>query len=178
MRTSDFGSEVRIWLKCLLGKVLRKCHLATMTYDTILYGGYSEPCQTSTKGASFQKELTVYDQQLLWQKTPSDFRCLRGFWKLFCYNKPGNTIYTNFTLVASTNSLPILFSFQSFGLFTAIHCQVINSTLFIIDDLPIGWSKESETYSLKKIKLVFQYDIVTFYHEVLWTFITGKVNII
>ena len=68
IRTSDFGSEVRIWLKCLLAKVLRKCHLAAMTYDTILYGGYSELCQTSTKGAPFQKELTVYGQRLLWKK--------------------------------------------------------------------------------------------------------------
>ena len=32
IRTSEFGSEVGIWLKCLLAKVLRKC-LATMTYD-------------------------------------------------------------------------------------------------------------------------------------------------
>ena len=44
MRTSEFGSEVEIWLKCLLAtNVLRK-YLATMTYDTILYGGYSELC--------------------------------------------------------------------------------------------------------------------------------------
>lgn len=58
IRTSELGLEVGIWLKHLLAKVLRKC-LATMTYDTILYGGYSEPCQMSTKGAPFQKELTV-----------------------------------------------------------------------------------------------------------------------
>ena len=61
IRTSELGLEVGIWLKYLLAKVskvLRKC-LATMTYDTILYGGYSEPCQMSTKGAPFQKELTV-----------------------------------------------------------------------------------------------------------------------
>ena len=51
IRTSEFGSEVGIWLKCLLAKVLRKC-LATMTYDTILYGGYSEPCQMPAKGSS------------------------------------------------------------------------------------------------------------------------------
>ena len=58
IRASDFGFEVGIWLKCLLAKVLRKC-LVTMTYDTILSGGYSEPCQMPTKGASFQKKLTV-----------------------------------------------------------------------------------------------------------------------
>ena len=59
IRTSEFGSNVGIWLKCLLAtKVLRKC-LATMTYDTILYGVYSEPCQTPMKGAPFQKKLTV-----------------------------------------------------------------------------------------------------------------------
>ena len=58
IRTSEFGSEVKIWLKCLLDKVLRKC-LATMTYNTVLYGDYSEPSQTSTRGAPFQKELTV-----------------------------------------------------------------------------------------------------------------------
>ena len=58
IRTSELGLEVGIWLKYLLAKVSRKC-LATMTYDTILYGGYSEPCQMSTKGAPFQKELTV-----------------------------------------------------------------------------------------------------------------------
>ena len=60
IRTSAFGSEVGIWLKCLLAKMLRKC-LATMTYDIILlYGGYSEPCQMpTTKGTPFQKKLTV-----------------------------------------------------------------------------------------------------------------------
>ena len=61
IRTSAaFGSEVGIWLKCLLAKILRKC-LATMTYDIILlYGGYSEPCQMPTmKGTPFQKTLTV-----------------------------------------------------------------------------------------------------------------------
>ena len=59
MRTSEFGSEVEIWLKCLLAtNVLRK-YLATMTYDTILYGGYSELCQTPMKGSPFQKKLTV-----------------------------------------------------------------------------------------------------------------------
>ena len=58
IRTLEFGSEVGIWLKRLLAKVLRKC-LATITYDTILYGGYSEPCQMPTKGAPFQKKLIV-----------------------------------------------------------------------------------------------------------------------
>ena len=58
-------------------------------------------------------------------------------------------------LVTSTNSLPILFSFQPFRSFTAIHCQVINSTSFIIDDLSMGWSKDSETYSFKKDKIGF-----------------------
>ena len=58
IRTSEFGLKVGIWLKRLLAKVLRKC-LATMTYDTILYGGYSEPCQMPMKGTPFQKELTV-----------------------------------------------------------------------------------------------------------------------
>ena len=54
IRTLKFGLEVGIWLKCLLAKRLRKC-LATMTYDTILNGGYSEPCQMPMKGAPFQK---------------------------------------------------------------------------------------------------------------------------
>ena len=63
-------------------------------------------------------------------------------------------------LEASTNTLPILFSYQPFVLFTVIHFQVINSTSFIIDDLSMVWSKV--TYCLKKIKLVFQHDIVTF----------------
>ena len=54
IRTSGFGFKLEIWLKCLLAKVLRKC-LATMTYDTILYGGYLEPYQVPTKGASFQR---------------------------------------------------------------------------------------------------------------------------
>ena len=58
IRTSEFGLEVRIWLKCILAKVLRKC-LATMTCDTILYRGYSEPCQMPTKGATFQKKLII-----------------------------------------------------------------------------------------------------------------------
>ena len=63
-------------------------------------------------------------------------------------------------LETSTNTLPILFSYQPFVLFTVIHFQVINSTSFIIDDLSMVWSKV--TYCLKKIKLVFQHDIVTF----------------
>ena len=63
-------------------------------------------------------------------------------------------------LKTSTNTLPILFSYQPFVLFTVIHFQVINSTSFIIDDLSMVWSKV--TYCLKKIKLVFQHDIVTF----------------
>ena len=63
-------------------------------------------------------------------------------------------------LETSTNTLPILFSYQPFVLFTVIHFQVINTTSFIIDDLSMVWSKV--TYCLKKIKLVFQHDIVTF----------------
>ena len=63
-------------------------------------------------------------------------------------------------LETSTNTLPILFSYQPFVLFTVIHFQVINSTSFIIDDLSMVWSKV--TYCLKKIKLAFQHDIVTF----------------
>ena len=36
-----------------------------MTYDTILYGDYSEPSQTPTKGAPFQKKVNSLSQLLL-----------------------------------------------------------------------------------------------------------------
>ena len=61
--TLEFGLEVGIWLKCLLAEVVRK-YLATMTYDTILYGGYSEPCNTPMKGAPFQKNVNILSQFL------------------------------------------------------------------------------------------------------------------
>ena len=59
--------------------MLRKC-LATMTYDTILYGGYSEPCQMPMKGAPFQKELyNSLRPATSFAKNTINFRRLTGF---------------------------------------------------------------------------------------------------
>ena len=51
-----------------------------MTYDTILYGGYSEPCQMPMKGAPFQKELyNSLRPATSFAKNTINFRRLRGF---------------------------------------------------------------------------------------------------